>query len=501
MRIKHVAKVCKRLESILFFCVGQPGYKENIFWPTIQCDRCEILNCTPLLSSSINRHTSTGSGFSHRRARDGGSGGHCDDAMAQSDTTQMRIVANPPLISANGIQSEYELLGTGTYLMPTGDAVEGALVYDRRSVQGDVLRGDAIPEMVYPPAGAYRSRYTKVTSSGLVLSVDILNCSLMRFVITDSEIPACITGFEVQGTINSADDILLSDTHIVYVNKCHSSRFSGVYVVTFDYKDIAKQHPSKSLRHFQISASARLSWADKAHTLAMIFVTGSSCVVCIKLGMGKTTKTIYPKILFPDTTEDAPGFVPMVGELKLLYFGAEIMGTVEDFPSAEFCHTVTDEVYESTVATLKYAREATTSDCIFAADGGFLYSFKQNQSCILIKGAPITNDSLDTIGFALSPLCTIDFSNRGSVFWRLNEVKVLHLGGDGPAALFVLDGRVNGRDYLCYVWMSDTGVAKIEEYSGDMANTTMFPRKLYLGFADNQRSVVMTDKKTYYVKR
>ena len=385
--------------------------------------------------------------------------------------------------------------------MPTGEAVEGALVYDRRSVQGDVLLGDAIPGMVYPLAGTYRARYTKVTSSGLALSVEILNCSLMRFVITDSEIPACITGFEVQGTIDSAEDILLSDTHIVYVNKCHSSRFSGVYVITFDYKDIAKQHPSQSLRHFQISASARLSWADKAHTLAMIFVTGSSGVVYIKLGMGKTPKTIYPKILFPDMNDEAPGFVPMRGELKLLYFGAEFLGTADDFPSAEFCHTVTDEVYESTVATLKYAREATASDCIFAADGDFLYSFKQHQSCLIVRGALITNDSLDTIGFALAPMCTIDFSNRGSVFWRLDEVKVLHLGGDGPAALFVLGGRVNGRDYLCYVWMSDTGVMKIEEYSGDSANTTMFPRKLYLGFADNERSVVMTDKKTYYVKR
>ena len=78
----------------------------------------------------------------------------------------------------------------------------------------------------------------------------------MDFNLANGNTNTPITSFEVQGAIHDANDLLLSDTHVVYVNRTNSARFSGVYIVTFNYGDPGKQHPSASQRHFQVSTSA-----------------------------------------------------------------------------------------------------------------------------------------------------------------------------------------------------------------------------------------------------
>ena len=117
----------------------------------------------------------------------------------------------------------------------------------------------------------------------------------MDFNLANGNTNTPITSFEVQGAIHDANDLLLSDTHVVYVNRTNSARFSGVYIVTFNYGDPGKQHPSASQRHFQVSTSARLSWGNKAHTQVAITVRGSPSIMCISLEPGSTPSSIFPE--------------------------------------------------------------------------------------------------------------------------------------------------------------------------------------------------------------
>ena len=100
----------------------------------------------------------------------------------------------------------------------------------------------------------------------------------------------------------------------------------------------------------------------------------------------------------------------------------------------------------------------------------------------------------------LSQLTCISFKDRGACYLDLNRARVLHFGGYGPAAFIVISGRMKSQDYLCYIWISDKGVSNLVEFVGERA-ITMRPAKMYLGYACDRTSVVMTDKATYYVKR
>ena len=411
----------------------------------------------------------------------------------------MTVIRKPPLITSNGIQSDYELLGTGVALVPTESVAPSMFTYDRRRVIGGLLGGMDIVGVADPLAGVFDPRFTKVTSSGLILHV-IPMASTMVFHVINSSTTFPIATFEVQGAISGAHDILLSDTHIVYVNKWQSARFSGVYIITFDYEDMSKQHPSVSQRHLSISSSARLSWGDKAHTLAMIMVDGSSSIMCIELNEGKTPQTMFPKLIFPDIDCNLRENSIMLSELSAVYYGAQFDGSDDVFPAINFCHEVTDEVYQSTMSSIKWFNTPSLRKCTFLADGGFIYSLEMVFSDLVIKAAMIDTATHYGLALPLLPLCSMSLKGKGSLFLAINRAQVLHLGGDGPAALFLIDGRCNSKNYLCFIWVTDTGHVTREEYHGEYIQDIR-PKKLFLGFADGRASVVMTDKLTYYIKR
>lgn len=374
-----------------------------------------------------------------------------------------------------------------------------SFVYDKRAVLGDILCGDHILALVHSHAGTFNPRYTKVTASGLLLHVK-LQSGTMIFHVINGHTSSTIVKLEVQGTIDSASDVLLSDTHIVYVNKWPSSRFSGVYIVTLNYGDLAKQQPSASQRHLQVSTSARLSWADKAFTLAMISVPGSSSVMCIDLEPGKTPQTIFPRLVFPDMDPDLHTNVGMLGELSMAYFGAEMGVSDPVFSSGNFCHTVTDDVYQSTLLSIKWFNQRFDVEHTYVADGDFLYSLAMVGSQIVVRAGMVADGKCHDMTLPLAPMCSIDFKGRGACFLDLNRARLLHLGGGGPAAIFVIEGRVSAQDYLCYIWMTDGGDVKRDEFMGERA-ASMRPKHLCLAYAGDRTSVVMTDKATYYIKR
>lgn len=411
----------------------------------------------------------------------------------------MTVVVKPPLIDVNGIQSPHDLWAKGFALVPTSQVGPMTFQYDRRAVLGDILCGDHILALVYSHAGTFNPRYTKVTASGLLLHV-ILQSGTMIFHVINGHTSSTIVKLEVQGTIDSASDVLLSDTHIVYVNKWPSSRFSGVYIITFTYGDLAKQQPSASQRYFQVSTSARLSWADKALTLAMISVPGSSSIMFIDLDPGKTPQTIFPRLVFPDMDPNLHRNVGMLGELSMAYFGAEMGVNDPLFPSGNFCHTVADEVYQSTVTSLKWFNRPAERECTYIADGDFLYSLAMVGPQLRVSAAMVADDKYHDSTLSLSPLCSVDFLGRGSCFLDLTRSRVLNLGGGGPAAIFVIEGRVSGQDYLCYIWVTGGGTVKRDEFIGERA-ASMRPKHLCLAYAGDRASVVMTDKATYYIKR
>jgi hypothetical protein len=366
-------------------------------------------------------------------------------------------------------------------------------------VLGDILCGDHILALVHSHAGPFNPRYTKVTASGLLLHVK-LQSGTMIFHVINGHTSSTIVKLEVQGKIDSASDVLLSDTHIVYVNKWPSSRFSGVYIVTFNYGDLTKQQPSASQRFFQVSTSARLSWADKTFTLAMISVPGSSSIMCIDLDPGKTSQTIFPRLVFPDMDPDLHKNVRMLGELSTAYFGADMDTHDPVFQSGNFCHTVTDDVYQSTLLSLKWFNRPSEPERTYIADGDFLYSLFMVGPQLVVRAGMVADGKYHDMTLPLGPLCSIDFLGRGACFLDLNRARVLHLGGSGPAAIFVIEGRVSAQDYLCYIWTTDRGVVKRDEFMGERA-ASMRPRHLCLAYAGDRASVVMTDKATYYIKR
>ena len=320
----------------------------------------------------------------------------------------------------------------------------------------------------------------------------------MDFNLANGNTNTPITSFEVQGAIHDANDLLLSDTHVVYVNRTNSARFSGVYIVTFNYGDPGKQHPSASQRHFQVSTSARLSWGNKAHTQVAITVRGSPSIMCISLEPGSTPSSIFPRLVFPDMDSDDPKNSVMLNELSTAYFGAELDGN--DFLSGNFCHEVSNGVYESTVSSIKWFNYPFETGHIYFAEGDFIYSFNFQDLHLVIKSSSFREAEFYGCTINLFHLATIRFKDRRACFLDLNRARVLHLGGCGPAAFVVINGRMNSQDYLCYIWIADNGESKICEYVGDRA-LEMRPEQVHLAYATKHTSVVMTDKATYYVKR
>lgn len=435
----------------------------------------------------------------HNFASRAGSGGHWLGDMSKCDARKFIVSYSSDLkLDPRGIYTDggtYALLPCDVGARPSGDRIP----YDITPV-----RDDEIVRCPGPYAGAFNTRMVRLAADGTLL--EACNSGAHVTFKLYSCIKECrmLWSCTVAGRVRSADDMRHNRHHIAFVNSSSSSRFAGVCFFKLDPLNRQSQDPRVSMGYFPVCVSAKLSWGDPQGRLLVVTVPDSKAVLCVDLMRVATPELACPFVVVPNINPLNRDQIALASELSTTLEFAhgvyEVLGGEDNEPS--FAKLINDDVYNATrlsIESLSRFPMSSSEAVHYAADGGFMYVISNRNGSYRISKFRLPRDGVADV--AVTPSVMHDLKGPAGVSWfiDLKRTQIKHLGTEGSAVLFVLQGRAGGAPYVSLLWFNDADQVEQYTYRGESA-TAILPSKLVRLKSTSAGTTIMTDKGSFIVR-